>query len=176
MIRVYALSGSHDVGKTTIFTRLKRLLRSYRFAFVGEFADCLLEQMDIRDAWKETIQRDAEAYDYFETALDFVTVASYLVYRDKVIVADRSIVDNCAYRICVGLPLNTMSLLSFYDVSLYTFFVRSKREDAEVTNAVAEVLKRFSLPYEEVQVIEGKPDETAESIARRILEIEKQGA
>ena len=55
MIRVYALSGSHDVGKTTIFTRLKRLLRSYRFAFVGEFADCLLKQMGIRDAWKETI-------------------------------------------------------------------------------------------------------------------------
>lgn len=67
MIRVYALSGSHNVGKTTIFTRLKRLLRSHRFAFVGEFADCLLKQMDIRDAWKETIQHDAEAYDYFET-------------------------------------------------------------------------------------------------------------
>lgn len=176
MIRVYALSGSHDVGKTTIFTRLKKLLRSHGFAFVGEFADCLLKQMNIRDAWKETIQRDTEAYNYFETSLDFVTIASYLVYRDKVIIADRSIVDNCAYRLCVGLPLNTISLLSFYNVGLYTFFVRGKREDVEVTNAVAEVLKRFSLPYEEVQVIEGKPDETAESIARRILEIEKQGA
>jgi len=174
MIRVYALSGSHDVGKTTTFIRLKRLLRSHGFAFVGELADCLLKQMGIRDAWKETIQRDAEAYNYFETSLDFATIASYLVYRDKVIIADRSIVDNCAYRLCTGLPLNTISLLSFYNVGLYTFFVRSKREDAEVANAVAEVLKRFSLPYEEVWVIEGKPGETAESVAHRILEIEKQ--
>lgn len=176
MIKVYSLSGSHDVGKTTIFTRLKKLLRSHRFAFVGEFADCLLKQMNIRDVWKETIQRDAEAYNYFETALDFVTVASYLLYKDKAIIADRSLVDNCAYRLCVGLPLNTISLLRFYNVNLYTFFVRSKQEDATVTNAVAEVLKRFSLPYEEVWVIEGKPNETAESVAHRIQEIERQNS
>ena len=115
------------------------------------------------------------AYNYFENALDFCTISSYLVHRDKIIVADRSIVDNCAYRLLAKLPLNTISLLDFHGVNLYTFFMRSReREDAEVTEAVSKILVRFKLPYEEVDIIENKPKETAKVIADKILEMEKE--
>ena len=131
-------------------------------------------QMGIRESWKEKIFTNRPAYNYFENALDFCTIASYLVHRNKIIVADRSIVDNCAYRLLAGLPLNTISLLDFHGVNLYTFFMRSKkREDAEVTEAVRKVLVRFKLPYEEVDIIENKSKETARIIADKILEMEK---
>jgi len=194
MIKVYALSGSHGIGKTTTFAYLKRLLPLYdteKFAFVGEFADSILNQMDIRQNWKEKIFTNRPAYNYFENALDFCTIASYLVHKNKIIVADRSIVDMCAYRLLAGLPLNTIHLLDFHEVNLYTFLMRSrKREDAEVTMAVKKMLVRFKLPFEEVNIKEAKipknaddhvvmniinhqAKETARIIADKILEIEK---
>ena len=130
--------------------------------------------MEIRCNWKEKIFTNRPAYNYFENALDFCTISSYLVHKDKIIVADRSIVDNCAYRLLAGLPLNTIHLLDFHGVNLYTFFMRSRgREDAEVTIAVKKVLVRFKLPFEEVNIIENKPKETAKVIADRILRLEK---
>ena len=174
MIKVYALSGSHGIGKTMTFVYLEKLLPPKKFAFVGEFADSILKQMDIRQNWKEKIFTNRPAYNYFENALDFCTIASYLVHKDKIIVADRSIVDNCAYRLLAGLPLNTISLLDYHGVNLYTFFMRSKkREDTEVTEAVRKILVRFKLPYEEVHIIENKPKETAKLIADKILEMEE---
>ena len=174
MIKVYALSGSHGIGKTMTFVYLEKLLPPERFAFVGEFAHWILVQMEIRRNWKEKIFTNLPAYNYFENALDFCTIASYLVHRDKIIVADRSIVDNCAYRLLAKLPLNTIHLLDYHGVNLYTFFMRSrKREDAEVTIAVKKVLVRFKLPFEEVNIIENKPKETAKVIADRILEMEE---
>jgi len=193
MIKVYALSGSHGIGKTTIFKYLKNLLPSEKFAFVGEFADSILKQMDIRDTWKEKIFTNHSAYNYFENALDFCTISSYLVHKNKIIVADRSIVDNCAYRLLAGLPLNTISLLDFHGVNLYTFFMRTReREDVEVTEAVRKILVRFTLPYEEIWIKEAKIPkdaddrvvidliirqirETARIIADKILEMEKDG-
>ena len=190
MIKVYALSGSHGIGKTMTFKYLKCLLPSERFAFVGEFADNILRQMEIRCNWKEKIFTNHSAYNYFENALDFCTIASYLVHKDKIIVADRSIVDNCAYRLLAGLPLNTISLLDFHGVNLYTFFMRSKeREDTEVTEAVRKILVRFKLPFEEVdikeaeipkdaddyvimKIINHQAKETAKVIADKILEME----
>jgi len=192
MIKVYALSGSHGIGKSTTFFFLKYCLPPNKFAFVGEFADSILKQMNIRQNWKEKIFTNRPAYNYFENALDFCTIASYLVHKDKIIVADRSIVDNCAYRLLVGLPLNTISLLDFHGVNLYTFFMRSKeREDAEVTEAVKKMLVRFKLPYEEVDIKEAEipkdaddhiimkivnhqAKETARIIADKILEMEKE--
>jgi len=128
MIKVYALSGSHGIGKTTTFVYLKKFLPPEKFAFVGEFAHWILVEMGIRDTWKEKIFTNHSAYNYFENALDFCTIASYLMHRDKIIVADRGIVDNCAYRLLAGLPLNTISLLDFHGVNLYTFFMRSRKE------------------------------------------------
>jgi len=174
MIKVYALSGSHSIGKTMTFVYLEKLLPPEKFAFVGEFAHWILVEMGIRDTWKEKIFTNRPAYNYFENALDFCTISSYLVHKNKIIVADRSIVDNCAYRLLAKLPLNTISLLDFHGVNLYTFFMRSKkREDAEVTEAVRKILVRFTLPFEEVDIIENKPKETAKLIADKILEMEK---
>ena len=55
MIKVYALSGSHGIGKTTTFFFLRWYLTPNKFAFVGEFADSILKQTDIRQNWKEKI-------------------------------------------------------------------------------------------------------------------------
>ena len=177
MIKVYALSGSHGIGKTITFVYLEKLLPLEKFAFVGEFAHWILLQMGIRKSWKEKIFTNHSAYNYFENALDFCTISSYLVHRDKIIIADRSIVDNCAYRLLAGLPLNTISLLDYHRVNLYTFFMRSKeRENAEVTEAVRKILVRFKLPYEEVHIIENKPKETAKEIVDKILKMEKSNA
>ena len=173
MIKVYALSGSHDIGKTTTFVYLKKFLPPEKFAFVGEFAHWILVEMGIREIWKEKIFTNRPAYNYFENALDFCTIASYLVHRDKIIIADRSIVDNCAYRLLAGLPLNTISLLDYHGINLYTFFIRSKkREDAEVAEAVRKILVQFELPFEEIDIIEYKSKETARIIADRILKLE----
>jgi len=173
-IRVYALSGSHGIGKTTTFNYLKQLLPFERFAFVGEFADGILKQMGIRNNWKEKILPNRSAYSYFEDALDACTIASYLVHKSKTIIADRSIVDTCAYRLLAGLSPNAISLFNLRGVDLYTFFMRSKvREDSEVVEAIKEVLTRFDLPFEEVSIIEGKPEETAKLIADKIRERSK---
>ena len=191
MIKVYALSGSHGIGKSTTFVYLEKFLPPEKFAFVGEFAHWILVQMGIRDTWKEKIFTNRPAYNYFENALDFCTIASYLAHKDKIIVADRSIVDNCAYRLLAGLPLNTIHLLDYHGVNLYTFFMRSReREDAEVTEAVRKVLVRFKLPYEEIwikeaeipkdaddrvimKIVNHQAKETAQIIANKILEMEK---
>ena len=168
-VRVYGLSGSHGIGKTTTFNYLKQILSPKKFAFVGEFADSILKQIGIRNDWREKILPNRPAYSYFEDALDACTIASYLVHKDKVIIADRSIVDTCAYRLLAGLPPNAISLFNLRGVDLCTFFMRSKaREDSKVVEAIKEVLTRFDLPFEEVPIIEGKPKETAELIADRI--------
>ena len=174
MIKVYALSGSHGIGKTTTFRYLKELLPNEKFAFVGEFADSILRQMGIRHNWKETIFKNCSAYHFFESALDFCTIASYLTHKDKVIVADRSIVDICGYRLLAELPLSNISLLNLYGIRLYTFFMRSERENREITEAIKNVLVEFKLPFDEVKIIEGKPKETAMVIADRIMEMENE--
>ena len=174
MIKVYALSGSHGIGKTTTFGYLKELLPNEKFAFVGEFADGILRQMGIRHNWKRTIFYNHSAYNYFETALDFCTIASYLVHEKKIIIADRSIVDNSAYRLLARLPLSNISLLNLHGVRLYTFFMRSKRESKKVAEAIRNVLMEFKMPFDEIKIIEGKPEETARVISDKILEIEDE--
>lgn len=175
MIRVYALSGSHGIGKTTTWKIIKKMADSNKFAFVGEVAHGLLVQMGIRDSWKEKIFGYNAAYQYFENALDFITIASYLVHQDKPIIADRSLVDNAAYRLCAKLPLNTIHLLDFHAVKLFTFFMRSpKREDATGTDAVRKILTRFKLPYEEIFIREGDPEGTAHLVLDRVIEMEEK--
>jgi len=175
LIKVYALSGSHGIGKTTTWKILKKLADGDKFAFVGEIAHGILAQMGIRKEWKEKIFYNAAAYNYFENALDFITIASYLVHRDKPIIADRSLVDNAAYRLCANLPLNTIHLLDFHAVKLFTFFMRSpKREDTTVTDAVQNILTRFKLPYEEIYIRKGDPEGTARLVLDKILKMEKK--
>jgi len=175
MIKVYALSGSHGIGKTTTWKMLKKLVDNDKFAFVGEFAHGILVQMEIREEWKEKIFGYNVAYNYFENALDFITVTSYLVHQDKTIIADRSLVDNAAYRLCAKLPLNTIYMLEFHNVKLFTFFLRSpKREDSTITDAVRKILVRFRLPYEEIFIREGDPEGTARLVLDGIVEKEKK--
>ena len=175
MIKVYALSGSHHVGKTMTFVYLQKLLPPDKFAFVGEFGHWILTQMGIRDTWREKIFTDRLAYGLFEDALDNCTIASYLVHKDKIIVADRSILDNCAYRLLANLPYATsLCDLEFRGVDLYTFFLRSKeREDVRVVKAMEEILTKHYWPYEEIWIIKNKPKETARIIADKILEMEE---
>ena len=175
MIKVYALSGSHGIGKTTTWKIIRQLVNNDKFAFVGEVAHGILVQMGIRDNWKEKIFGYNAAYNYFENALDFITVASYLVHQGKTIIADRSLVDNAAYRLCAKLPLNTIHMLEFHNVKLFTFFMRSpKREDPTITGAVRKILTRFKLPYEEIFIREGDPEGTARLVLEKIIKMEQQ--
>ncbi len=190
MIKVYALSGSHNIGKTTTFIHLKKFLPPEKFAFVGEFAHCILVEMGIRDTWREKIFTNRLAYNLFEDALDNCTIASYLVHKNKIIVADRSIIDNCAYRLLANLPyIPSLSDLEFRGIDLYTFFLRSKREDIRVVKAMKEILTKHYWPYEEIwikeaeipkdaddhiimRIINHQAKETAQIIADKILEME----
>ena len=195
MIKVYALSGSHNVGKTTTFVYLKKFLPPEKFAFVGEFADSILKQMDIKQNWKEKIFTNRLTYSLFEDALDNCTIASYLVHKDKIIVADRSIIDNCAYRLLANLPYTTsLCDLEFRGIDLYTFFLRSKeREDIRVVKAMKEILTKHYWPFEEIwikeaeipkdaddhiimRIINHQAKETARIIADKILEMEGNNA
>jgi len=176
MIKVYALSGSHDIGKTTTFNYLKKLLPTDRFAFVGEFADSILKQMDIRQNWEEKIFTNRLAYNLFEDALDNCAISSYLVHKDKVIIADRSIIDHCAYRLLAKLPyITSLCNLNFRSIDLYTFFMRLKeKEDVKVVKAMRRILTQYKWPFEQIWIIKKKPKETAQIIADKILEMEKK--
>jgi len=175
MIKVYALSGSHGIGKTMTFVYLQKLLPPDKFAFVGEFGHWILVQMGIRDTWREKIFTDRLAYGLFEDALDNCTIASYLVHKNKIIVADRSIIDNCAYRLLANLPYTTsLCDLNFRGIDLYTFFMRFKeREDVRVVKAIRRILTQYKWPFEQIWIIKNKPKETAQIIADKILEMEK---
>ncbi|RLG44190.1 MAG: hypothetical protein DRN81_05090, partial [Thermoproteota archaeon] len=100
---VFSLSGSHGIGKTTIYNAISEIVThdddlKRRIKLVGESAHHLLIQMNVRKTWQEELAANIEAYRHFQDCLHSFYMASVVAFSDKPIIFDRFLIDCEAYR------------------------------------------------------------------------------
>ncbi|HDD44681.1 MAG TPA: hypothetical protein ENG63_07470, partial [Candidatus Desulfofervidus auxilii] len=92
-VKIFSLSGSHKVGKTTIWKKLKAISEK-NWVFIGEFADKILKDLSIE--WEELIQNELLYKDFEKIILDSIRL-SYEIHKRKVLITDRCFLDCMAY-------------------------------------------------------------------------------
>ena len=161
--RVFGITGSHRIGKTTTFDFLKRdielrggISNTERPVFIGEFADCILRQMGLREDWEE-FAKSKLPYKLFEQALDLLWFSAIIHYEGRIVITDRTPVDHQAYKKRAGLSVidNLKSIFTLHNVKVFTFLLRAPWEDKEVAEDILHYLEENDLEYEQIHLYQG---------------------
>ena len=183
---IFALSGSHGIGKTSIFNLLKKhhLLKDYIFLpevarglanILGKEPKVFLCHTDpyIRFMWENLIN-DITCFSYYVTYEPYKQVEGYITKTH--IVSDRSFIDTLAYS-KVYLDPERFNYI-YYKIKhayklnkldIFTFLLRSKdREDEYIAFYIKEFLKEFNLPFKEFNIPTGKDPKEIYNINYRL--------
>ena len=185
---IFALSGSHGIGKTSIFNLLKKhhLLKDYIFLpevarglanILGKEPKVFLCNTDpyIRFMW-ENLVNDITCFSYYVYLELGYKTKNLQVIPKALIVSDRSFIDTLAYS-KVYLDPERFNYI-YYKIKhayklnkldIFTFLLRNKdREDEYIAFYIKEFLKEFNLPFKEFNIPTGKDPKEIYNINYRL--------
>ncbi|MCD6124289.1 AAA family ATPase [bacterium] len=182
---IFSLSGSHNVGKTTLFNLLKENDLLKGFTFLPEVAKALLNVLQ-KDA-KTLLTANPEIAFRWEWMINEMEYFKFDIWKNHLIITDRTFIDSLAYS-KVNLEQKYFNLIynkvkyNIIKYDIYTFLIRNKKEDTEIIYYIKKYIDEFHLPFEEVYVPEMETEEGKQSvnmeianqIANKIIEISKE--
>ncbi len=181
---IFSLSGSHNVGKTTLFNLLKENDLLKDFIFLPEVARSFLDILQ-KDA-KTLLYSNQEMTFRWEWLINEMEYFKFDIWKNYSIITDRTFIDSLAYS-KITLEKKYFNLIynkvkyNIVKYDIYTFLIRNKKEDAEIVYYIKKYLDEFHLPFEEVYIPEMETEEgkrnvnteIAKQMAYKIIEISR---